>query len=700
MKYCYGNFQRFSYCYYPDTGKFEFYFHSAGDDREKVFARCRINSVFTAGPEHETVWLLSARKESFFLPGETAGKKGTAVFEITLGYDSISLFLPAGAVVEGTLFWSEKTEDVLPGNDKSTSAALYGASGPVIRKGDNMLFDRKSDRALFFREAELSFDWEKNTYCFSSVSNGKDPLSFQVKEDFVANVSHMRYTPIEKKLWFDTPPVGWMTWYATRFEASAAEVAENTQKMHELLGKYSDKLVTWVDWEWYHKNIKGDGEGNGNIFEPCKDTYPDGMAAVAEKIREMGGIPALWIGPTCEGNKNKWFEEHPDCIIGPYPRWCGQWWIDPSRREITEEYIPLVMKTVLDWGYIAVKWDCTTMSSYVWEEYRHLLSDPGSSIEQYQHRIFEAGRKALGEDIYFLLCNPVADHDLAVASDLCDSARIGGDIFKWDEFIEHAIDHLHHFYPIHNTILYADCDNLVIREEFNSINQARSRVSFYGLSGIPVTFGDRFSEYDEVRLDMIRRIVPAVDMNPLEFISKTPGGNVRLFVADFSRSFGSWQVVSVCNIDNEKVLDQTVDLAEICHLETGSGRRYAVYDFWNGSFMGIVENELTCRVEPLDTVVLRVTPIEDELLPTLISSSRHITQGGHELLEMKRDVSGGILCGKVRCVEGEVCRLSFFVPEGMSVEAEGGPWEQNGSCGILYTGGKEGGVIDWSLKIC
>lgn len=699
MDYFYGSFQRLSFRFHPVSRTLEFYFHGDGDTGEKVFASGRIRRDFPAEIVPETQRKLAVRRDTFYAPGSREGEMGERLFEIALTYDSISLSLPAGQVFEGTLSWSEKTEDTLSGHDISTSAALYSASGPVVRKDDNMLFDRRTDRALLFEKTKLFFDWQKNAYGFTSVSDGKDGIIWQVKEHFVAGITHMRYTPVEKKSWFAVPPVGWMTWYATRFEASAAEVLENTQKMHDCLGKYTDNLVSWVDWEWYHQNLDGDGTGNGNIFAPCPDTYPDGLAVVAEKIRRMGGIPALWIGPTCEGNKNKWFEEHPDCIIGPIPRWCGRWWVDPSRQEVWEEYIPLVVRTVLDWGYSAIKWDCTIMSSYVWEENRHLLADPTLSNDQYQHRLFAAGRKAMGDDIYFLLCNPVADHGVAAASDLCNAARIGGDIFEWDEFVEHAIDHLHHFYPIHNTILYADCDNLVIRAEYNDLRQARSRVSFYGLSGVPITFGDRFREYDDARLDMIRRIVPVVDMTPREFIPKDPAGDSRVLIADFSRAFGSWQVVSVCNIRKDKVLNETIDLAAVCHLETGGGRRYAVYDFWNNTFAGIVEKELTCRVEPLDTAVLRITPLEDELLPTLISSSRHITQGGWELPEMRRDVSAGILCGKVRCVEGEICRLSFFVPDGMQVTAEGGRWEQNNSCGILHVGGDAGGLHPWKLQI-
>ena len=139
-----------------------------------------------------------------------------------------------------------------------------------------------------------------------------------------------------------------------------------------------------------------------------------------------------------------------------------------------------------------------------------------------------------------------------------------------------------------------------------------------------------------------------------------------------------------------------VDFAAECRFETGKDRRYAVYDFWNHEFLGIFDRGVTVTVPPCDTAVLRITPVEDEELPTLVSSSRHITQGGHELLAMSRE--DGKVTGEVLCVEGEVCRLTFYVPAGMKVRARGGVWRQKGNSGELAVGGAEGGPVSWTIE--
>ena len=708
MKSVYGNFQQFSFGYDPENFCFKGFYHKFDDDSEKVFVTGRIlqknGMAFPVGvePSNTIDWPIDGRKNTISYRSGDSRYDFDLFFEITQA--GLKINCSANALIEGHFCWSQDINDTLAGVfAASGGATLQSSSGPAVLAGDDMLFDRRKDRALRFvpkGSFKLGFDWEKEAYSFRFYPNGTiadSGLLFEIKENFIADRMHMRYVPIDKHNQFPTPPVGWMTWYATRFEACEKEVLENTAKLKEIFGAYTDKLVSWVDWEWYHKNIKGDGEGDGNVFSPCKDTYPNGLAFVAEKIKEMGVIPAVWIGPTCEGNKNKWFEAHPDCIIGPYPRWCGQWWVNPAKDEVVNEYIPMVMKQVKDWGYHVVKWDCQTMTSYVWEEYWDELGAPALSVDQLEHRIIASGRKALGDEVFLLLCNPVCDHDISVGSDLCDAARIGGDIFKWDEFLEQAVVHLFHFYPIHNTMLYADCDNIVIRKEYNNIEQARSRISFYGLTGVPVTLGDRFSEYDDERIHMLRRIVPVVDMHPVEFVPKVPTGADRRVLARFCRKFGSWLVLAVTNISPEKTIEAAVDLAEDCRLETGNGRKYAIYDFWNKRFLGVFDKSAMVSIAPQDTAVLRITPVTTGDLPVLISSSRHITQGGHELLDMA--VSENAVSGVTLCVAGEPCVLTFLLPEGKTVTARNGIWKQEGSCGTLTLSAPLGGEVTWRLEV-
>lgn len=93
-------------------------------------------------------------------------------------------------------------------------------------------------------------------------------------------------------------------------------------------------------------------------------------------------------------------------------------------------------------------------------------------MRQAAARADQSGLRALlGEDFYMLSCAGAADREILFAIDLFDGARIGGDIFNWREFINDFVARVMRFYAYHNTETYCDPDNLVIRPEFNSLDQ-------------------------------------------------------------------------------------------------------------------------------------------------------------------------------------------------------------------------------------
>lgn len=709
MDSMYINYKNYSVYYNPTTYQFRCSYHNWHDTREQVFlegaAVMDDDTQIPSRPEpkYENRQTVS---ENFFHFQYWAGENTRYHFDIIfiLRNNEMAIRFYGAIKLKGRLHWGENpAENTFAGLFDTSSPVLHTASGPVTHSGDDMLFDRENDRVLRFiprGHLDLDFDWEKNAYSFVFFHQTEVPengLRIQVKENYIAEKFNVPYKAIDKRNWFATPPVGWMTWYAVRFDAGEKEVLENTRLLHELLGKYSDNLVSWVDWEWYHSDHSGKCH-DCDVFTPRADAYPHGMSYVAEKIRELGCIPAIWVGLSNDGRLNKWFQKHRECLLGPLPRWCGQWWVDPGYPEVNEEYVPMVMKQLIDWGYDAVKWDCLSLTPRIWSEMHEKMKEPNLDPGTATRQMVQAGRKVLGDDIFMLYCNPVSDNELSAAAGVFNSARIGGDVFGWYEFVERAIDRLFHFYPMHNTLFLADCDNIVLRAEYCNMVQARSRVSFYGLTGVPLTIGDRFREYDKERLDMLRRIVPVVDMHPVELQSKDVSGTCRILISSFRRPFGAWQVVGVMNTGEEHreiILDFAVD----CRLPTGGGECYAVYDYWANTFLGIFDRAVNLSIKSCDTAVVRITPVNDDSLPTLISSSRHITQGGYELTSLQSNPLEGKIEGTVKCVGNEPEKLTFLLPAGAVINAHGGSWSQEGCCGTLTIETSENKEVSWSIEI-
>jgi hypothetical protein len=245
--------------------------------------------------------------------------------------------------------------------------------------------------------------------------------------------------------------------------------------------------------------------------------------------------------------------------------------------------------------------------------------------------------------------------------DQFSAARIGGDIFGWSDFIANSIELVFRFFAWHNIVFYADGDNVVLRNEFNTLEQARSRASFYGLTGLPVTIGDNLPDLDEARIDMLKRIIPVADIHPMDLQQKNYGYGYVLVNLAVCKKFGNWNVAGITNTKDE-MLEISLNLGSDLQLEVGDDISYAVFDYWKGEFTGICGDKLQISVPPMDTVVLRITPRKSH--PQLISTSRHITQGGYDLTDLNWNAGSNCLSGVSKCIDEEIYRLSVYVPEG------------------------------------
>jgi hypothetical protein len=93
-------------------------------------------------------------------------------------------------------------------------------------------------------------------------------------------------------------------------------------------------------------------------------------------------------------------------------------------------------------------------------------------------------------------------------------------------------------------------------------------------------------------------------------------------------------------------------------LEPAQG--YLVYDFWDNRFLGLHGERLKVLVRLADCVVLAVHPATG--VPQLVSTSRHVTQGGVDLDEVGWDPAAHELAGTSRLVENDEYVATIYVP--------------------------------------
>jgi hypothetical protein len=567
---------------------------------------------------------------------------------------------------------------------------LRAALGPASSPCDNVLFDRANDRGLMFRDVRrpgLRFDYDKGCYRFDARFTGNEPRRFriEIEERLYERKYAVRYAPARKRGGYSRPPVGWMTWYAVKFDACEKTVLDNARAQAELLRDWGADTV-WVDWEWYHSAFTS-GETNCDTMHPDASKYPNGLAYVADRIRELGFVPAIWIGASHEVRESEFIRNNPDTILINRTSWCGPYWFDPTHPGYLHKFIPDVFRMLTEWGYRAIKWDALPRALDYFDMYHDRFHDPGQSSEQAMRAVVQKARDVVGEDVYMLSCHGESWRDIAMYADTFDAARIGADIFGWEEFARYCVGRMYRLYHLHNIMHLLDPDNVVIRAEFNTLTQARSRASFVALAGAPITFGDDLTALPEDRVEILRRAIPSMDVHTMDVEAPAQAGDiagVHLFIKTRCEEY---HVVDLLNLREER-MRHTVRLSDI-ELDDGP---YLVFDFWNRRFLGKVSSSLDMTFEPHESRVLSFRKATGA--PQLVSTSRHITQGACEIREMVWDAQKLELRGVSDVVKGDPYKLYLHVPEGYTAKDGEGAVEDGGLFVLTYTA-KENGEYRW-----
>ena len=310
------------------------------------------------------------------------------------------------------------------------------------------------------------------------------------------------------------------------------------------------------------------------------------------------------------------------------------------------------------WGYEAVKYDAMPASLILHEKYHDKMYDPGLTTKEAYRNMIKKTREVLGEDCYMLACCGDNDADVLWVADLFDSSRIGGDIFKWDEFLEFGVKKVFRYYPLHNNVLYPDPDNVVMREEFNDIYQATSRMQFVSMLGLPVTFGDEFDTLDEARIDIIKKNLPVLDIHPMNIYNQSKLEKILKMVMAIEKEWESYSIINVFNTSSEKTTAE-IDFNEDIGLDEGA---YIVYDYTDDKLVKTTKNGFSAKLNKCQSKIFSIRKKLD--VPQVISTSRHISQGACEIKNMVWSEKTKTLTIEADVIKDAPYTVVFYIPEG------------------------------------
>ncbi|MBN1491484.1 MAG: alpha-galactosidase [Phycisphaerae bacterium] len=494
-----------------------------------------------------------------------------------------------------------------------------------------------------------------------------DPVAFLVADDVfsaletyaqtVGDLHHVRLNPIIN---------GWCSWFNAYGSVSEAEVLRNAEFAARHLKGYGFEYVQ-IDDGFYR--AFGDWEGN--------ERFPHGMQWLAAKIRAMGLRPGIWLAPYVIAEGTEVHRQHPDWLvhrangqlqqIGPglvqdseaarnaSPKLYS---LDITHPDAAEWLRGLFDQVANDWGYDFIKIDFVDWTLLAAERFH----DPTVTAAAAYRKGIEIMRQAMGPDRHLLDCGPGA-----VSVGLIDSMRIELDQPPptWKQYFLHPASTAPAAakrYYFHKRTWINDADHIVL--ERLTLPQAQAATTIVALSGGTVMAGDRLTDLDTPRLDILRRAFPAYGeaARPIDlFESECP----EVFALPVRKAFGQWLVLGVFNADENQPKTKHIPLAR---LGLAPAKRYVAFDFWNQRSVGEIRDALTVTCEPSSVRLLAIHEWRDT--PHVISTSRHITQGGIELEDVTWDAATRTLRGVSLGPAGSSHYVFVHLPEAR-------PWVQD-----------------------
>ena len=472
-----------------------------------------------------------------------------------------------------------------------------------------------------------------------------------IKSNYYRDTLGLKYfKPVDKSR-FPVPPSGWCSWYYYYSDITEEEVRRNAQWIAEHLKDYGAQYVQ-IDDGW-----QGTGRVKGRDWTSLGENFRGGMASLASYIKSLGLTPGIWLAPHGQSNEAV-VKKNPGVFLlkpdgtSASESWEGRFLVDPSAEQ-SEKYLTELFTTISNWGYEYFKIDGQPVVVGEYKAKKTFMKNPPDDPVPLYRNTVETIRRTIGPDRYLLGCWGMPVEGLGIMN----GSRTGGDVvLGWTGGFTTALRATMQQYYLHNIAWYCDPDVMLVRSPL-TLDQARAWATLQGLTGQALMSSDRVMDLSDERVDLLRRVYPAVDIRPLDLFPSER--NKRIWDLKIKHLARSYDVVGFFNFDESKSEQIRLNWKELGLSDTA---RIHVFDFWNKEYLGSWENGMTVNVSPASCRVLTLLPSEDHV--QLISTSRHITQGWVDLIAERYDEQRSSYTGTSKLIKNDAYELRFVFPRG------------------------------------
>jgi len=246
--------------------------------------------------------------------------------------------------------------------------------------------DRRNDGRAFVQMGELFLPGEMRLSANESYTT--PPLYAARSEHGLNRLSQQFHHHVKRRVLDgrnkDKPrPVHFNTWEAVYFDLNEERLLALAEKAAAV---GAERFVLDDGWFGARRN---DAVGLGD-WRVSKDAFPNGLAALADRVRELGMAFGLWFEPEMVNPDSDLYRAHPDWVLGvegaPNIPARNQLALDLSQPEVSDYLFGRMSAIIREYSVDYIKWDMN-------RDIQHPGSGGRAAIHKQTHAVYALMRR-------------------------------------------------------------------------------------------------------------------------------------------------------------------------------------------------------------------------------------------------------------------------------------------------------------------
>jgi hypothetical protein len=490
------------------------------------------------------------------------------------------------------------------------------------------------------------------------------------------------------------PVTGYCTWWAYRD-------GFNQQTLDEVVDVFVKKRLP----DFGYKYIQLDDAyqtgwgGCPQNWLTWNSKFPGGAEYAVKRIKAAGMKPGIWVNRlhrpgdphiTDIGKQHPdWFIRKPDGDPTIKGDWHTMYILNTKNKEAIEGMVRPTYHALKQQGWDYVKIDGAGDLLYASrkpqcvDDFRKIATTPEESLRAWDM----VAREELGQDVYILTCWGV--HPGINSIGLADGCRLSDDGFgpatfqrfaSWNGVVWRSD-------PDHCDIMAEGLKDKTTMKTFGAAAAMADTIDQPGIvamAGGALMLSDKAADYqNDNNLEGVKRSSPVLFTVPGQLYdygnrpnqdhnAPKRGGEATWWLQEIDRPFEHWSVLARFNWRQEKLKwsrpgnpEQEVRFAD---LGLADDREYLVFEFWTQTFLGKSKGSFKAPAQDSNNALQVFTIREARPHPWVLSTTRHLSQGGVCLLDENWDKASNTLAGRSVVVAGDPYVLTVHLPQGFKVQ--------------------------------